>query len=576
VKRLLISIALVAGLIGLVWFSYRLAGNRIYQVDECQNIYTARLISSGQAKTSFAGITLFLAPLVWLTRNSVHSVDMFVSGRFFCLELFWLNIVLMAAATGEKLFSRRGLLALMGAATLAPLWDYGFEIRHDNLFLAGLLLMWCMLRVRPEGLRSYFIAGALAVALEFVAFKAFVYIIPISLGFLLFPPPEHKGTRVKLLAAWIIGAAVAFVVVRIGYGMAGIWDVYLRGFHEISKAAGGNSRFAPWNTLERLLSQTPLLLAVVIPGLLVVAADLVRRKKAALTWDSSLPEALLFLVALGALLVNPAPHPYNLLHLVPYAFIFAWRYLSPVLKIVADRALLYPAIGGIIVFAHLVPFWVATRRHSDYPNYHQEALMERAEDMTDPEKDPVYDGMGMVPTRRSIHYQWFLHSLNIQSFINGQEMPVRDMLAANPAAVIIPSYRTDWLPEKDHVFIRERYVPLEDDFLVLGKILPLGGGDIEIIRAGRYRITTAEASNIEGTYARPKSMPESNAPEPVFPPLAGTLDGMPLDGKPVELKVGKHHLECAAKAAVVWLGPHLDTIPRMNGWDHRWLFVNWY
>ena len=67
--------------------------------------------------------------------------------------------------------------------------------------------------------------------------------------------------------------------------------------------------------------------------------------------------------------------------------------------------------------------------------------MALAEDMTDPQSDPVYDGVGMVPTRRSIHYHWFLHSLNIQSFINGQEMPVRDMLAANPAAVVIPNYR---------------------------------------------------------------------------------------------------------------------------------------
>ena len=337
-RKILISIALVAGLIALVWFSYRLAGNRIYQVDECQNVFTARLISSGQAKTSFAGITLFLAPLAWLTRNSVHSVDMFVSGRFFCLELFWLNIVLMALATGEKLFSQRGLIALMGAATLAPLWDYGFEIRHDNLFLSGLLLIWCLLRVRPEGLQSYFIAGALAVALEFVAFKAFVYVIPISLGFLLFPPPGHKGTRIKLLAAWIVGATVTFVIVRVGYGAAGIWDVYLRGFHEISKAAGGNTRFAPWDTMVRLLSQTPLLLALVIPGLLALAADVWRRKKAALTWDSSLPEGLLFLIALGALLVNPAPHPYNLLHLVPYAFVFAWRYVSTLWTAVTDRS----------------------------------------------------------------------------------------------------------------------------------------------------------------------------------------------------------------------------------------------
>ena len=332
-KRLLILIPLATGLLFLVWFSQRLAGNRIYQVDECQNIYVAHLLGTGQANTSFTAITLFIMPLMWLTRHAVNSVDMFVNARFFALELFWLNIVLLTLATGEKLFSRRGLIALAGAATLAPLWDYGFEIRHDNLFLSGMLLMWCVLRVRPGGVQSYFIAGALAVVLEFVAFKAFVYVIPISFVFLLFPPPGHKATRAKLLAAWVMGAVVAFLLVRIGYGMTGAWDIYLQGFRNISKAASGGGRFPPWDTLGRLLYQTPLLLALAVSGLLAMAAELWRRRRAAITWDSSLPEAFLLLVALGALIINPVPHPYNLLHLVPYAYLLAWRYGDTLLKV---------------------------------------------------------------------------------------------------------------------------------------------------------------------------------------------------------------------------------------------------
>jgi len=577
-KRLLIFIPLAAGLLFLVWFSHRLAGNRIYQVDECQNIYVAHLLTTGQANTSFIAITLFIMPLMWLTHHAVNSADLFINARFFSLELFWLNIVLLALAAGEKLFSRRGLIALAGAATLAPLWDYGFEIRHDNLFLSGLLLMWCVLRVRPEGVQSYFIAGALAVALEFVAFKAFVYVIPISFVFLLFPPPGHKATRAKLLAAWVIGAVVAFLLVRIGYGMTGVWDIYLQGFRNISKAAGGSGRFPPWDTLGRLLYQTPLLLALAISGLLAMAAELWRRRRAAITWDSSLPEAFLLLVALGALIINPVPHPYNLLHLVPYAYLFAWRYGDTLLKVIGDRPVVFPAVASILIFAHLVPFSSATRRHLNYTNYHQESLMRMAENMTDADKDPVYDGIGMVPTRRSIHYQWFLHGLNIRSFTNGQQMPLRGMLAANPAAVIIPSYRTDRLPEEDHAFIRERYVPLEDDFWVLGKILPAGGGAFEIIHPGRYQITSVEAPNISGMYPPPKSLEECFLLEPNFPPLDATLDGAQFDGQPAELTVGVHHLECGAGArlAVVWLGPHLDHIPRMGLADHRRLFVNWY
>ena len=143
------------------------------------------------------------------------------------LGIFWLNIVLIAVATGERLFSRQGLIALAAAATLAPLWDYGFEIRHDNLLLTGVLLTWCVVRVRPAGIRSYVIAGAIAAALQFVAFKAFVYTFPLSLGILACPPPDHRARRWKLALAWIAGALAMFLMLRLAYGAAGLWDLYL-------------------------------------------------------------------------------------------------------------------------------------------------------------------------------------------------------------------------------------------------------------------------------------------------------------------------------------------------------------
>ena len=49
---------------------------------------------------------------------------------------------------------------------------------------------------------------------------------------------------------------------------------------------------------------------------------------------------------------------------------------------------------------------------------------------------------------------------------------MREMLAVRPAAVVIPNYRTDRLPDEDHAFIGERYVSLSDDFWALGKVLP--------------------------------------------------------------------------------------------------------
>ena len=164
---------LLGCLIVLLGLSVHLAITRIYQVDECMELVVTRILATGQAKTYSGSIGLLLLPLSWAVHGATRSVDYFISARLVMVAIFWLNLVLIAIATGERLFSRRGLVALLGAATLAPLWDYGFEIRHDNLLLTGLLLTWCVVRVRPKGPPSYLVAGALAIALQFTAYKAF-------------------------------------------------------------------------------------------------------------------------------------------------------------------------------------------------------------------------------------------------------------------------------------------------------------------------------------------------------------------------------------------------------------------
>jgi hypothetical protein len=571
-----LTLMLLASLAGLIWFSHRLAGVRIYHADECQNVSMARIIATGQTKAFYAETGLFQTGLLaWLARGATQSVDVFVPARFVMLEIFWLNLVLIALATGERLLSRRGLIALVGAATLAPLWDYGFEIRPDNLLLCGVLLMWCVVRVRPKGLQPFVIAGALAVGLQFVAFKAVAFTLPISAAILAFPPPGQRAPRWKLALAWAVGALGMFALIRMTYGAAGLWDVYMADVRRVLGDVSGGDRSGLGEALRRLLSQTLLLLAFLTAALVAIAVDLRHRGKAALTWDGTLPEALLFLGALAVLLLNPAPKPYNLLHLAPYAFLLSFRYASGLLEAIWGRLALRPVLVALVVFAHFVPFGVATRRHLRWTNYNQEARMRLAEELTDPARDPVYDGIGLVPTRSSIHFCWLLPDVNRPSLAEERGLRVRDMLAARPAAVVIPNYRTDRLPEEDHAFIRERYVSLSDDFQVLGKVLPAGGGTFEIVHPGRYRISSLEGSDLAGTY--PDGLAGLMAPV-VEGSLIGTLDGVPLSKRPVELTMGTHRIETKpdCQPAVVWMGPRKERIGRLGGSDHRFLFIRWY
>jgi hypothetical protein len=339
-------------------------------------------------------------------------------------------------------------------------------------------------------------------------------------------------------------------------------------------ATSGN-RFGPGIALGRLLSQTPLLLTLVASALVALAVELRRYGRSALTWDGSLPEVLLLGVAFAALIANPTPFPYNLLHLVPYAFLLAYRHASVLFREVRDNPALLPVAGAVLVFVHLVPFCIATQRHWNWSNSRQTRLMRLAEDLTDPTNDPVFDGVRLVPTRPTIGPRSQLHSLTFESLIKGPGPQVRDMLAAKPASVFIPNYRTDWLPAADQDALRKRYVALADDFRVLGKVLPAGGGTFQVFHPGRYRISSLQESDLA------ESCRVSGAQNPArleAGSFTATLDGAPLTGGPVELTVGEHRLECkpGCQPAVVWVGPRLDRVGRLSERDHRLLFVNWY
>jgi hypothetical protein len=559
-RRLVLMMLVVGFLGGLVWYSAYLAANRIYQIDECQNLYMAKALATGQSSDFFTNGSLYLlGPLSWLTKTLQHSEDIYASARLLFLGIFWLNIFLVALIAGKRLRSIEGLIALAGAATLAPLWDYGFEVRHDNLILTGILLIWWLVRVHPMGIWSYAGAGAITVALLFIAVKSVVYVLPLAVAVLLFPPPGHLRSRVQLALAWVGGALLGLLAIRLCYGIGGKWEIYLSVFHGVAKysaGAEGSQRFGPWLALGRLPGQIPVVLALAFAAVFAAAVELFRRRRAALTWSGNLPEVCLVAGAVAGLLLNPTPFPYNVIHLVPYVFLLVFNYGRTFWQELQSRPILWPAIGGIVVFGHLVPFGISARRHLDFPNHRQKALMSLAEQLTDAEKDPVYDGAGMVLTRRSIHFNWYLHSLNIRSFLTGSTPTVREMLAARPAAVLIQNYRTDWLTKEDHDFIQSRYIPLSDDFWVLGKVLPAGGGDLEIIHPGRYGIVHADGAS-----------------ESVC-----MVDGMVCGGQAVELAAGPHHVESSPnqKVTVFWLGPSLERVPLIGAGDHRELFVNWY
>ena len=540
--------------------AWYLGAYRIYQVDEAQNLFMIRILGTHQTAAYFSNALLWmLGPFAWGAASATTSAGLFFGARMVFLGVFLLNVVLLALNTGARLRSVRGMVALLGAATLAPLWDYGFEVRHDNLILTGLLLMWWLGRARPRGRWSYAVIGFLGVTLLFIAFKSFVFVLPLCLALIAFPPPGHHESRLRLLGFWLLGAGAGAILVLVSYGVSGLWTVYLAGFKSGLQSSGGGARFGPNLALGRLLDQTPLLLGLSVAALMALILRLKPEGRRLLNWEGLVPEAVLCLGALGIVLINPTPFPYNLVNFVPFLYLLAFRFMATWAGEVEWTAPLPTLLACVLVFTHLVPFLRATWRHTDWLNDRQETLMQTAEALTDPGKDRVYDAIGMVPTRPTIGFHWYLHSLNIQTFSSGQIASVPQMLEARPAAVLIRSYRTDWLPEADQQFILSRYIPLADDLWVLGKVLPPGGGNYAAVHPGRYQVLSLE----QGRLARV--------------PLA-ELDGKTLDGNAAFLAVGTHLIASPPKVqpVVVWVGPRLNQPPKIGRGDHLRLFVNWY
>lgn len=552
---------MVIGTIAILFlFSLHLAINRIIQVDEAQNLYMAKIIGSGQTDTYVVNPAIFLlGPLSWIAESATSAKAAFLSSRLLFAGVYWLNIFLLVKCTGASLRTKEGLLVALAAATLAPLWDYGFEIRHDNLLLTGLLLIWLLGRYRGHATSSYFAIGVLTVVLQFLAFKAFVYTLPISAYLLVCRRVAETPNLQKATVAWLSGAVFAGLICLSAYWSLGLLGEFLGTASGLAQSTQSPAGFYPFKTLSRLLFQTPLLVGVATAALLISTKAALRMPKVVFDQHGLMPETFLLLVAIAALFINPTPFPYNLINVVPFAFLLAHRLVRQVLPIATTNHGLAVLAAAVFAFSHVVPFVYATLRHLNWNNWRQMALVETAEAMTDPTSDPVYDAAGLVVTRHSIDRSWYLHSLNMEYLHNGKQNSVATMLAKNPAAVLMPNYRFDWLPESDWQFIRANYLPLADDFWVLGIQSPPGGGEFRTLRSGRYQV-------FPGTGKWQQSPPD----------LA--VDRQQVHSDVLMLPAGSHTITTPkdVPVTIVWLGPKLDGLPAISAGNHRTFFTNWY
>lgn len=516
-----------------------LAWNRVYQVDEAQTVYMAAVLAKGWKGSLFTSGQLHLFPLALLVRPSWSSSQIFLAFRLAFWVLAWINAVLVVLAAGIRLRSREGIRALVLAGSLAPWWAYALECRHDNVLILGTLLFWILARRLPALPRwaVFFLLGGLALALQACLFKSIATWAPLTLLVLLAERASWPR-KAALACFWGAGAVAMALVSHAIRAHAGL----LANVHEGAAALGGAAamdRFSPLHALGRLLEHAPWLAALMAVLLAHAALILHRRGLAGALEEEGAPETGLFLVGALAFLANPTPFPYNLAALSGLALVAA---LALGKRWLSDEAWqgrpagLYILAAGLTL--HALPLAGRFMELAGLDNERQEFVMETAESLTGP-RDPVFDAIGLVPTRPGPSFSWFINMTNLQTFARTS---ITRTWAGNVPPVLLASYRLGYLQDPDRDFIRDNYVAIRKDINVLGTVLLQGAParTWTCQRSGRYCVV----------------------------PLSGDSPGPAVDGATLapgfhEILAGPHGLgaQAGGPCLLVWAGPNLKEYP---------------
>jgi len=513
------------------------AWNRVFQVDEAQNVYGLWLLGSQKFSTYdfYAPPHLFLLrPLLWFA-DSAPAIYLAVRMAWLAAwaALGWLLLRATGLRPGEPLFTP----AVAALGLTAPLWTYGLEIRHEVPGVLALLGCWILLAPfdgKPRRL-AYLLTGGLTGFVLLNAPKHILFLAPLLLLALVRPHPAYADRSRFRLFADLSGGFVAGVslllLLHLAFGSA---EVMLRTYFAFFQGVSDVRRTLPKPLFEVLLFQTPLLSGFLIwrAGAFVAQA---RGTLLSDPWRSGAAQWLwLTSVVLGTL-VNPVAFPYNSLSIVAVGWVATLR---PALDVFLGetRSRRRRSLGWALLLLGLgLPWALQMLTLLGWTNHRQLQLMRAAAALTDPVTDRVFDAAGLVPGREAVAPTWFIHLMNAPLLRAEGPNSLYSRFVARPPAVLIPSYRWNYLGRPTLDFIRENYRPLAPDLWVPGAQLAEGDGSWTSILAGRYWVSGAESGGF-------------------------TCDGFGVAPGAAEFSRGVHacRVPTGARVTLTWIGPGLD------------------
>lgn len=478
---------LVTGLYGL----WSVSANRAFQVDEAEHLHAAYNLKTGVMP--YVDFHQIHPPLLhFLIAPGTDPED--PSGSYWRARRLMLGVLLLSilfcAGTAARLSNPLGGAIAAGLAlSYTTLVERGIEARPDNLvnffMLAALLLE---AGTKKPDVRRFCVQGLLlgcaVLATPKAAFPCLAF------GFLwLYSAVKHWRPL------WVVLPMIAWALpIAVVAALAMKWGVLGQAFQEIfgdalKAAAGAESRatFSPMRFIPKEGGRNVFFLILGLVALgrslldLLLPSGIYRGLFGSL--DGTTRRSLAFPGLLGAIMIasvwlNPFPWPY--VHVGP-AFVlaalsgtmiarFCGRYFGqPVLDwrslTVAALVLLAAASTSALRLMEK-----ATPRSDTNSTRYQLFMLEELSRITEPD-DSAFDMIGLY--FRPDAYPAYNLSYDLMRFYRkeGGYPPFIPSFRENELVAWIASYRGEWLPEEERIFLLDRMAQYYGNIFVLGRDL---------------------------------------------------------------------------------------------------------
>jgi hypothetical protein len=103
----------------------------------------------------------------------------------------------------------------------------------------------------------------------------------------------------------------------------------------------------------------------------------------------------------------------------------------------------------------------------------------------------------MLPSRPPVHAGWYLYNAKMPKYYIGKMSFYSDIIKDRLPSVVLTNYRWQWLREHDLQTLKRFYLPVDNQFWVLGVKLSGSEGYFTIAKKGTYSIVSKNSGQLE-------------------------------------------------------------------------------